>query len=94
MDANIMERRLTYQKAVELARRNGEEAVPAICGMCGPKSACRVYAFRKNGKMVRVMGMAEGGINKGAICGKSVAAPEWEHSPDRLTTPLLRVGEK
>ena len=84
----------TYEEAAALAAKYGEEVIPAFCAMCGPQENCRVYAFRKNGKMTRVMGMAEGAANRGAICAKGAAAPQWLYAPERLTTPLIRTGAR
>ena len=44
--------------------------------------------------MTRVAGMAESPINRGGVCPKGQAAPQWVHSPDRLTKPLRRKGAK
>ena len=84
----------TWNEAQCTAASAGEDVIPTFCAMCSPSANCRLYAFRKNGKMTRLMGMAEGSKNQGAICSKGLASAQWLYSPDRLTTPLLRVGEK
>ena len=38
--------------------------------------------------------MDESPVNRGAICAKGHAAPQWVYSPDRLTHPLKRVGAR
>jgi anaerobic selenocysteine-containing dehydrogenase len=85
---------LTYEEALKIAKENGEEVVRAYCPMCGPNTQCRTYAFVKDGRLVRVAGMAEAGMNQGALCAKGLAAVEWQNSPERLKNPLLRVGER
>ena len=88
---------MKYQQALEEARLRGETVVPTVCGMCGPGGpggGCGVYAFGKDGRLVRVAGMDESPNNRGALCAKAHAAPQWVHSPDRLTTPLRRTGKK
>jgi len=88
---------VNYQQALEEARRRGESVVPTVCGMCGPGGpggGCGVYAFSKDGRFLRVAGMDESPNNRGALCAKAHAAPQWVHSPDRLTTPLRRIGKK
>lgn len=88
---------LKYQQALEEAFARGETVVPTVCGMCGPGGpggGCGVYAFSRNGRLVRVAGMDECPNNRGALCAKAHAAPQWVHSPDRLTRPLLRTGKK
>lgn len=62
--------------------------------MCGPQYNCRLYAFRKDGKMTRTIGAAEYDRNRGAICAKGLASAQWVNSPERLTTPLLRIGAR
>jgi anaerobic selenocysteine-containing dehydrogenase len=88
---------MKYNQALEEARLRGETVVPTVCGMCGPGGpggGCGIYAFSKNGRFLRVAGMDESPNNRGALCAKAHAAPQWVHSPDRLTTPLLRIGKK
>jgi anaerobic selenocysteine-containing dehydrogenase len=71
-----------------------EKVIPTFCSMCGPTAGCGVYAFVKDGIFKRVAGMQECPINKGGLCAKSQASPQWVYSPDRLKKPLLRTGEK
>ena len=88
---------MNWQQACELAEARGEAVVPTVCGMCGPGGpggGCGVYAFSKDGRFVRVAGMDESPNNRGALCAKAHAAPQWVHSKDRLTRPLARIGKK
>jgi anaerobic selenocysteine-containing dehydrogenase len=84
----------TYREAQELAAATVETVVPTVCAMCGPTAGCGVYAFVRDGKLTRVAGMSECPTNRGGVCVKGNAAPEWVRSPDRLTRPLLRTGPK
>ena len=85
---------MSYEQALAFAKSSGEKVVPTYCSMCGPTDGCGLYAFTKNGKLHRVIGMAEGAKNRGALCPKAFASAQWLNSPERLTTPLLRVGER
>jgi anaerobic selenocysteine-containing dehydrogenase len=88
---------LDFQQAFEVAQANGEDFIPTLCGMCGPGGpggGCGIYAFVKDGRFTKVAGMDECPVNKGAICAKGHAAPQWVYSPDRLTHPLKRIGKK
>jgi anaerobic selenocysteine-containing dehydrogenase len=88
---------MNLQQAQNIARLRGETVVPTVCGMCGPGGpggGCGIYAFVKDGRFVRVAGMDESPVNRGAVCAKGHAAPQWVYSPDRLTTPLKRTGAK
>jgi anaerobic selenocysteine-containing dehydrogenase len=84
----------TLAEAVAEAKKGGETVVPTFCGMCGPSESCGVYAFVKNGRFTKVAGMKESPVNKGALCAKGHAAPQWVYSPDRLKHPLQRTGRK
>lgn len=88
---------MNYQEAIRIAQANGEKVVPTPCGMCGPGGpggGCGIYAFVKDDTFLRVAGMDECPINRGAVCAKGNAAPQWVYSPDRLTQPLRRIGLK
>ncbi len=88
---------MKYQQALKVAKAAGEIVIPTVCGMCGPGGpggGCGIYAFVKNGAFVKVAGMDESPVNRGAVCAKGHAAPQWVHSPDRLTHPLRRIGKK
>ena len=88
---------MDYQTAKRVAETNGERCIPTVCGMCGPGGpggGCGIYAFVKNGRFTKVAGMDECPVNRGAVCAKGHAAPQWVYSADRLTHPLKRVGKK
>ena len=84
----------TLDEAMAAAAKAGETAIPTLCAMCGPAANCGVYAFTRNGRFTKVAGMKESPVNRGAICPKGHAAPQWVYSPDRLKYPLKRVGQK
>ena len=94
MKSDISSNALTFDEAKRLAEANGEQVTPTFCGMCGPSVACGIYAFTKDGVFTHAAGMAESPINKGGLCVKGQAAPQWLYSPDRLKKPLLRKGAK
>lgn len=88
---------MNYQQAILAAKLAGEKVVPTVCGMCGPGGpggGCGIYAFVKDGRFVKVAGMDESPVNRGAVCAKGHAAPQWVYSPERLTHPLRRIGKK
>jgi anaerobic selenocysteine-containing dehydrogenase len=86
---------LSLNDAQRIADKRGEKVVPTFCGMCGPGPfSCGIYAFVKDGRFRRVAGMKESPVNRGALCPKGQAAPQWVYSPERLTHPLKRVGKK
>ncbi len=66
------------------------EKKPAICGVC--PGGCGIIATVKNGKLIKVE--PDKDTPYGNLCIRGRAAPEIVYSPDRLTTPLIRSGEK
>ena len=71
-----------------------ETKIPTICALCGPSAGCGLDCYVEDGRLVRVEGMKEAPLNRGALCAKAYASPQWLYSPQRLTHPLRRVGEK
>jgi len=64
----------------------------APCRFCG--TGCGVLVGVKNGKVVATKGDAEAPVNKGLNCIKGYFLGKIMYGNDRLTTPLLRQGEK
>lgn len=68
------------------------EIVKTLCQMCS--RLCGVNVYLSNGRIVKTEGMPEHPCNKGGLCPKGLAIPEYEYSPQRLTHPLMRKGER
>ncbi len=62
---------------------------PRDCG-----DSCAILAYVKDGKLVRLTGDPEHPITKGQVCAKMEAFHQWVYHPDRLKSPLKRVGER
>lgn len=71
-----------------------ERFVSTLCGMCGPGPACGIYALVSEGRFIGVEGMKEAPLNRGKLCPKAHAAPQWVYSPQRLQYPLKRAGAR
>lgn len=71
-----------------------EKVIPTFCAMCGPGPGCGIYAIVREGRFVGVEGMEESPLNRGRLCPKAHAAPQWVYSPQRLKYPLRRIGVK
>jgi anaerobic selenocysteine-containing dehydrogenase len=71
-----------------------EKAIPTFCAMCGPSAGCGIYAIVQDGTFVRVEGMKESPLNRGRLCAKAHAAPQWVYSDQRLKYPLRKIGQK
>lgn len=63
-------------------------AGPGCHGGCGQK------IIVENGKMVKIEGNEEHPFNQGRSCPKVLALKQYMYHPDRITTPLKRVGAK
>ena len=68
--------------------------IRTFCGLCGPVTGCGINCYVKDGRLVRIEGMKEAPMNQGKLCAKAYASIQWLYSPQRLTSPLRRVGEK
>jgi anaerobic selenocysteine-containing dehydrogenase len=75
---------------VPSAEYGREKAVPVLCQMCA--QFCPATAYVKDGKVVR-MEASPVHEYKG-ICGRSRAVVGALYSDDRITTPLIRTGER
>lgn len=66
---------------------------PAVCPLDCPDT-CGLLVHKVNGKISKVEGNPEHPVTKGAICNKVRHMAERIHHPERLMTPLRRVGPK
>ena len=69
----------------------GAEAKYSICSICD--IGCQLRTETKDGKVSRVIAH-DNPMLANNICFKGVAAPSIHNHPDRLRTPLKRVGER
>lgn len=56
--------------------------------------ACGLIAIANDNRIVQVIGNPDHAFTRGTLCPKMVHYEDTVHSPDRLTTPLKRVGKK
>ena len=66
--------------------------VPTTCPYCGV--GCGLNLAVLNGKVVGVEPFRRSPVNEGKLCPKGVSCWEFVHSPDRLTKPLIKKGDK
>lgn len=75
---------------VPKAEYGREKKVPVLCQMCA--QFCPANACVKDGKLIR---MEASPVHEyQGICGRSRAAAAALYSDDRITTPLIRTGER
>jgi predicted molibdopterin-dependent oxidoreductase YjgC len=75
-------------KSIQPARE-----IATTCPYCGV--GCQMFLGVKNDRIVSVRGNRDGASNGGKLCVKGrFGIPEFVHSPERLTTPLIRKNGK
>lgn len=68
--------------------------LPSVCPLDCPDT-CSLSATVENGRLIDVRGSDANPYTAGVICNKVARAyPEFVHGPNRLTTPLKRVGPR
>ncbi|GAB7079333.1 molybdopterin-containing oxidoreductase family protein [Megalodesulfovibrio paquesii] len=65
---------------------------PGICRNC--HGGCAVTLHVQGGRLLRVTPRKDSPFNCGRMCIKGVATPELVHHPDRLRSPLRRIGPR
>ena len=86
------QKNLTAAEIAERRRRPGEEAFKSCCFFCNSGCDCIVYV--KDGRVERVEGDPESATTRGKLCAKGLASKQVLYHPDRLKTPLRRVGQR
>lgn len=83
---------LTEKSRMHYGREWELEKIPTICSYCG--IGCNIELNVKDGRIVKVTSPTDSVVNKGRLCVKGKFGFDFVHSEERLTTPLLRDGEK
>lgn len=68
------------------------ERKTTTCPFCGV--GCTLEVYTKDGEIVKVRGAEDGVENMGSLCVKGRFGYDWINSPERLTTPLIRRGDR
>ena len=74
--------------------REGEEAVPTVCQSCHTTCECIAYRDKETHRVLRVEGDPDSPQTRGILCSKGLAAADLCYNPNRITTPLKRVGKR
>jgi NADP-reducing hydrogenase subunit HndD len=81
------------EKAGRFQGRDWElKKIPTTCSYCGV--GCTLVLNVKENQVLKVTSEKNLGVNQGWTCVKGRFGFDYIHSPDRLTEPLLREGEK
>jgi thiosulfate reductase/polysulfide reductase chain A len=71
---------------------NGDGYIPTMCEMCVWR--CGVRARVKDGRVVKLEGNPDNPHSKGKLCARGQSGLMNTYDPDRVLTPLVRVGKR
>ncbi|MGE0733829.1 MAG: molybdopterin oxidoreductase family protein [Alphaproteobacteria bacterium] len=80
------------ERKIDLSPSLGDEVKTTTCYMCACR--CGIKVHLKDGTIRYIEGNREHPVNRGVLCAKGSAGIMQHYSPARLTSPLLRVGER
>ena len=77
-------------------KRENRKIVRTTTWSAGPgcHGGCGVLAHIEDGKLVKIEGDPDHPWNQGRLCARCLAMTQYVNHPDRLTSPLKRVGER
>ncbi len=71
---------------------NKLKAVPSICGQC--PSRCAILGYLDEDRLVKIEGQPTSIRNQGKVCAKGQTGATKVYDPDRILSPLKRVGKR
>ncbi len=77
---------------VETSPYVSDEVRQTTCYMCACR--CGINVHLRDGKVRYIEGNRDHPVNRGVLCAKGSAGIMQHYSPARLTTPLMRTGER
>lgn len=83
---------IPFKKWVEASTKSPITKVPTICNGCGNR--CGIFAYVKNGRLWKIEGNPEANGNLGVVCPKGHGYLHDLYNPDRIKSPLKRVGNR
>lgn len=83
---------LTSSKYRFRARPWDLETKPAICTVCS--GGCNVWLDHRLNKLVRINGRTNEAVNEEWTCDRGKFGHDFYNSPNRLTSPLVREGDR
>ena len=69
-------------------KEDSQQVIKTACQLC--LSCCGLNVHVKDGKIIKVEGMAEHPVNHGRLCPKASAIPYYAYAPERLKKPLKK----
>ncbi len=81
-----------FPVAENLNPPGAERWVPTVCGQC--MGGCGILVRVIDGWAVNIAGNPLHPVNRGALCPKGIAGLQGLYDPDRIRTPLKRIGKR
>lgn len=79
-------------KQVSLHTRKSLKGIPSICQLC--PAHCGIIGFLEGDQLVKIGGNPKHPNNLGKLCARGLAGVNMAYDPDRITSPLMRKGER
>jgi len=78
----------------QVSRHTGKplRGVPSICQIC--PAHCGIIGFLEGDQLVKIGGNPKHPNNRGKLCARGLAGINMVYDPDRITSPLMRRGER
>ena len=83
---------LSSARAAVAPNAGSISTVPTFCEMCFWR--CAGIASLRDGKLWKFEGNPRDPLSRGRLCGRGTGAVGAHYDPDRLRTPLIRVGAR
>jgi len=80
------------RERIDTSPRVSDEVKYTTCYMCAGR--CGIKVHLRDGGVRYIEGNPRHPVNRGVICGKGAAGIMHQHSPAKLSKPLMRVGER
>ena len=68
------------------------KGIPSICQLC--PAHCGIIGFLEGDQLVKIGGNPNHPNNLGRLCARGLAGVNMAYDPDRITSPLIRIGER
>jgi len=68
------------------------KGIPSICQLC--PAHCGIIGFLEGDQLVKIGGNPKHPNNLGKLCARGLAGVNMAYDPDRITSPLIRKGER
>jgi len=82
------------EKGKSISRTTGRmrKSIPSVCMMC--PASCGILGYLEYGKVVNIGGNPLDPNSRGRLCAKGIAGLNHLYNPDRIPSPLRRVGKR